>query len=190
MTFGLPRLFWQLLAVFLAFAGMTGATVFVAMPLLHITRTYSIPTRAMSPTIEAGDMIYTYEWAYRDAKPSRGDVVVFSAKGISGLEQGNDLAYIKRLVGFPGESISIHDDNVWVNGKAVPELAHFHYQPAGDFANVSDSPYVVPADSYFVLGDNPKRSKDGRFWGSVPAANLRGCAELCLWPPQRFGVIH
>ena len=190
MTFGLPHIFWRLLAVVFAVVGMIGLTIVFAFPVLHIGRFYSIPTRAMSPTIEAGDMIYAYEWAYRDAKPRRGDVVVFSGKGISGLDEYSDVKYVKRLVGFPGESVSIHDGNIWINGKAVPELARFNYQPAGDFANGSDSPYVVPADSYFVLGDDPQHSKDGRFLGGVPAENLRGRAVLRLWPPTRIGEIH
>src|SRR5262249_36535032 len=106
--------------------------------------------------------------------PVRGDVVVFVAPPNPSQD------YIKRIVGLPGDVITIRDTTVIVNGQPLKEF----YVKTEDQGN----PYppftnrVIPPNSYFVLGDNRNGSSDSRDWGCVPRSNIIGRAALVYWP--------
>jgi signal peptidase I len=117
--------------------------------------------------------------------------------------------YIKRLVGMPGERISIDPPWLKVNGEKVMEpesiariarqedgyagyqLVHFRALTTSRYALRKPSDFVpVEAHRYFVLGDNTRNSKDGRYWGTVPESNMVGPAWVVYWPfSSRWGVI-
>ena len=167
--------------------------LFVLLPACQIGRVFSIPADSMSPTIKKGDRIYVSQSMYWFTTPHRGDLVVFWTKNIAGFEKrGGDTntTFVKRLGGFPGESLSLHAGRLWVNGAPAPELAQFKYESTEDWLGHEGDSFIVSADGYFVLGDNSANSMDSRYWGCVPAANIRGCAFACLWPPQRLGFIR
>lgn len=146
---------------------------------------YKIPTGSMRPTLLEGDRIFVDKITFRFRPPERGEIVVFKYP----VDPKKD--FVKRLVAFGGEEVEIRDGSVWINGKRLTEPTEFqnHY-----YYNRSDWPYAkegavfqVPADSYFVLGDNSAQSSDSRNWGFVPKKYLIGKAFLIWWPVYRIG---
>jgi len=132
----------------------------------------------MKPTLLVGDYIVVGMNYYKKNDPKRNDLVVF----VYPLDPSKD--YIKRVIGLPGDRLQIVDKKVFINGTLceIPQAVHTNprIQPApvqaGDSPRDNFGPLVVPADSYFVLGDNRDFSYDSRFWGVVPRANLLGKA--------------
>jgi signal peptidase I len=117
--------------------------------------------------------------------PKAGDVVVFQAwkSAVSEFASGNNY-FIKRIVGVPGDTVEVHNYEVYVNGRKQPEV---------DFA-VEDSfqdrqveriktygPLKLAAGQYFVLGDNRSNSQDSRYYGPIDRADISGRAELVYW---------
>jgi len=176
-------------------------SIIIAFLLAMIIRTFlvqafKIPTGSMRPTLMEGDLIlvnkliYGAKVPFTDLRmpalrqPKRGDVVVF----IYPEDEKKD--FIKRLAGLPGEKITIKNGTIFIDGKALLDAAfsqRFYYN-RGDFAKEEEE-IIVPAESFFVLGDNSASSKDSRYWGFVPQNNILGEAILIYWPPQRIRII-
>ncbi len=149
---------------------------------------YKIPTGSMRPTLLEGDRIFVDKITFRFRAPERGEIVVFKYP----LDPKKD--FVKRLVAFGGEEVEIRNGSVWVNGNQLTQPGEFqnHY-----YYNRNDWPYSkegqifkVPADSYFVLGDNSAQSSDSRNWGFVPKKYMIGKAFLIWWPVYRIGFAH
>lgn len=162
-----------------------------------VVQAFKIPTGSMEPTLHGakwgGDKILVNKFIYRFQDPERGDIIVFSTKGIRGLDKGKD--YIKRLVGLPGDKVEIKQGNIFVNGKILEDpdifLQHRYFNTDfedGPFGHTGES-ITVPADSYFVLGDNSANSRDSRYWGFVPRKSIKGKAMVIYWPPSRVRVL-
>ena len=190
-------MFSSLIRIGLLWTGILGALLiglwllaFVFLPQLHIARPYRIPAGSMSPAIDKGDFIYVIEIAYAREAPSRGQVIVFSTNDIPFYKNDDEQNFVKRVAGLPGETLSWHGGQLWVNGKLAPELASLHYETMGEFPGADGTTFVVPKDRYFVLGDNSHNSFDSRFWGCVPAGSLRGRALVRFWPPSRVSWIQ
>jgi signal peptidase I len=132
---------------------------------------------SMSPTIFDGDRILVEPWSYMFGGAERGDVVVLRYP----LDPSVD--YIKRVIGVPGDDVTLAGGHVWVNGELLAEPY---------IAETDRESYVsahVRPGHYFVLGDNRPRSSDSREFGQVPADYLRGRVDVRLWPPARVGLI-
>ena len=137
----------------------------------------------MQPNYPNGEFLLTDKVTYRFNPPQRGDVIVFKAP----VNEEDD--YIKRIIGLPGETVSIKNGHVYINGKMLEEnyLASTLYTSGGLFLP-NDKEVVVPQDHFFVLGDNRPYSSDSRAWGFVPKQNIIGRAWLVYWPPQKAGL--
>jgi signal peptidase I len=109
--------------------------------------------------------------------PERGDVIVFR------YPRDPSRDFIKRIIGLPGDTVSISNGVVSVNGSALEES----YINNG--SNSDMDPKVVPAGSYFVMGDNRPNSSDSRTWGFVPEENIIGKAMFSYWPMSEFGGV-
>jgi signal peptidase I len=172
-----------------------------------IARPFKVPTSAMSPTIrgntrneqgveETGDHLFVAMTAYWFSKPKRGDIVVFRTDGIAAIapaQQGQ--FYIKRVVGLPDDRVSVERDRLCINGKPLEEPAIFKTldcPPVQIPLNLlaDGKVFEVPADSYFVIGDNWGNSYDSRSWGPLPSKNILGRASKIYWPPERAGNIE
>jgi signal peptidase I len=143
----------------------------------------------MVPTLQVDDRLIVDKVSYRFKDPQRGDIVVFdppdeAAVVCSGPKpQPTKDAYIKRIVGLPGEKIEIKQGRVYVNDRSITEE---YLQEAPEYYF---SPRVVPKDSYLVLGDNRNNSCDSHYWGFVPRTNIIGRAIVRFWPLNRLGEI-
>jgi signal peptidase I len=149
--------------------------------------------------ISAGDHLFVNRMAWNFGRPQRGDIMVFSTRGILGIRR-QDTFYIKRLVAKGGEQISIRPPHVLIGGKVMMESegmrkvstgaepGYWGYRNGGKLLFDPSVSYQVPEKHYFALGDNTLSSEDGRFWGSVPQANMVGPSFFVYWPfTKRWG---
>lgn len=142
-----------------------------------------IPSSSMEPTLLINDRLIIEKVGYHFNEPKRGDVVVFSAtKALQ--EQGYNEDFIKRIIGIPGDTVSISQGKVYVNGQVLREN-YIKDAPDYNFPEVT-----VPTGQYLVLGDNRNNSYDSHYWGFVPKENIIGRASVKFWPPQRMGSIN
>lgn len=141
-----------------------------------------IPSESMLPTLEIGDRLVVEKLSYYSHLPQRGDIIVF-APPPQLQEQGylGDQAFIKRVIGLPGETIEIKDRRVYVDRQLLTE-AYIAEAP-----NYLMSPVLVPSDRLFVMGDNRNNSNDSHVWGFLPKANIIGHACFRFWPLERLG---
>ncbi len=162
-----------------------GETLVVAFVLALIIRAFFlqvfwIPSGSMEPTLDINDRIVVNKVIYHFREPRRLETIVFRQVGIPGVPK-RDL--IKRLVGLPGETLQVKNGIIFINGQSVEE----NHTLNQDFANFG--PVKIPADSYFVMGDNRPASADSRYWGFLPKKNVIGPAFLRLWPLAKLGLI-
>ena len=153
-----------------------------------VVQTFFIPSGSMEPTLQIGDRILVNKLSYHLHGVDRGDIVVFSRPPTEncGGTPVNDL--VKRVIGLPGDVISLSDGYVYIDGKRLDES----WLPAseqgitvrGPFGNSSNlaHPYKVPANDYFVMGDNRTDSCDSRYWGPISKSLIVGKVELRVWP--------
>jgi signal peptidase I len=129
----------------------------------------------MAPTIQPNEVVVAHMSAYRKASPKRWDVVVLQPPPVAMPEK---TVWPLRVVGLPGESISIEADGIHINGKLVAQpdrIRDIRYVASIPRTRSTITfPYAIPANSYFVLGDNTTNSFDSRFWGAVPIQNILG----------------
>ena len=157
------------------------AGLLIVLRLCGLIIPFKIPTGAMTPAVSPGDHILMEGFTYVLRPPRRGDIVVFATKGIPGLPQ--DLSYVKRIAGEPGDQVRILDGQLFINGNLVTlsnRSGEIVYDlPPGSAASYVNTNVTVQPGSYFVLGDNSMNSLDSRFWGTVPRKNIKGRVGFC-----------
>lgn len=141
-----------------------------------------IPSGSMLPTLEINDRLIIDKLGYRFKDPQRGDIVVFSPTPALQKENFKD-AFIKRVIGLPGDKVQVKLGVVYVNDQPLQEQ-YIQEQPNYDYG-----PVVVPENQYLVLGDNRNNSYDSHYWGFVPRDNIIGQAVIRFYPFNRMGGI-
>jgi signal peptidase I len=152
---------------------------------LFVVQTFFIPSPSMSPTLKVGDRILVNKLAYRLHGVGRGDIIVFKAPPeVARACATNDTDLVKRVIGLPGETISDKNGTVYIDGKVLKEP----WLPKHDPNTFTPSfvPVKIPADNYFVLGDNRKVSCDSRYWGTVQRSLIIGKVDVRIWPLDRI----
>jgi len=168
------------------------AIVAIAVALLiqaFLVKPYRIPSESMENTLLIGDRVLVDRVSWRFSEPARGDIVVFHPPFAGPV-------LIKRIIGMPGDEISLSGDSVVIDGKplAEPYVRKVGGQavPTQPFDNglpwSLQEPYTVPPDSYFMMGDNRIDSGDSREFGPVSRDQLVGNAFARYWPPARIGA--
>lgn len=153
----------------------TGIRVFVA-------EARYIPSSSMVPTLQINDRLIVDKVAYRFSEPQRGDIVVFSPTDALRAQNFRD-AFIKRIIGLPGDTVQVTQNRVFINGQPLEE-DYIQDAPAYEWG-----PQVVPEGEFLVLGDNRNNSYDGHSWGFVPRDHIIGRATVRFWPVDRMGGI-
>ncbi|MBD2019611.1 signal peptidase I [Leptolyngbya sp. FACHB-36] len=141
-----------------------------------------IPSGSMLPTLQVNDRLIVDKIGYHFKTPQRGDIVVFSPTDALQKQNFHD-AFIKRVIGLPGEKVQVKAGRVYINDQALRE----NY--VADAAQYEYGPVTVPDGSYLVLGDNRNNSYDSHYWGFVPRDRIIGRAVVRFWPVDRVGEI-
>ena len=174
--------------------------VFVLVFTSYVAQATRVPTESMKPTIMVGDHFFldklgfkaNYPEAIRGYLPGRsldrGDIVAFVSPTLG------EIPFVKRLIGLPGDVIEISDKQLFVNGVGLDEPYKIHvdesvYRTAPwtpEELHVRDSygPVTLPANSYFVMGDNRDNSNDSRFWGFIRKEEIIGKPLFIYWSYQ------
>jgi signal peptidase I len=132
---------------------------------------------SMNPTLQDGEYILINKLAYKIGEPMRGDIVVF----VFPVNPEEDL--IKRIIGLPGDTITVQDGVLSINGVAMDE-PYINAPPA------YDGTWQVTDGELFVLGDNRNDSRDSHQWGLLPVENVIGRAVVIYWPPEEWQIIE
>ena len=155
-------------------------------------KAYRVPTGAMIPTLNPGDLILTSNRAYKSEQPRRGDIVVFTTRDIGEIARRSgepETIYVKRVVGLPGDRLEISDATLRVNGIPTtfgdPEKPLQYFEMGKWLQSNGSEPYSVPENCYFVLGDNSRNSYDSRFWGPIRREAILGRVTKIYWPWSR-----
>ena len=165
-----------------------------------VVQAFKIPTGSMEETLLIGDHLLVNKFVFGPAPTAaerallpigtikRRDILVFK------YPEEPDRDFIKRVIGLPGETIELREKKVYINGTALDEpYVHFLTAPAGpsEFHEVTSfdvrerfGPVTVPADHYFMMGDNRDNSQDSRYWGFLPRENIKGKSAVIYWSYQ------
>lgn len=158
-------------------------TIILSLALFLIINAISerirVESISMQPNLIPGDFVIVNKLAYRfGGTPELGDVIVFRYP-----PNPEQIPYIKRVIGLPGDNIHIASGKVYVNGELIVEsYIKVPTNRGGD--------WTVPDNSLFVMGDNRNNSSDSRAWGFVPLENIIGRAEVIYWPPAEWGLLN
>ena len=131
-----------------------------------------VPTGSMENTIHPDDRIFINRLSYVNSNPERGDIISFL------YPDDETENYLKRIIALPGETIESYDGQIYIDGTLLEEN-YIKEKSYDDFG-----PYVVPEDSYFVMGDNRNNSHDSRYWTNKFVANdkIIGKAAIKYYP--------
>jgi signal peptidase I len=135
---------------------------------------------SMLPRLEDRDRLFINKFVYNFSAIERGDVVVFH------YPRDPEKSYIKRIIGLPGDRLRIDHGVLWLNGRRQLE----RYVPGNYQDNRSVAEIVVPAESYFVMGDHRSISSDSRDFGPVERSLIYGKAVFIYWPARDAGVVR
>lgn len=153
----------------------------IALGLSLLIRTFVaeprfIPSDSMFPTLEINDRLVIEKVSYYLNSPQFGDIIVFTPPSqLQEIGYGADQAFIKRIIGKPGQIIEVKNGRVYIDNE--PQFERYiaeepHYQLP---------PVKVPDNSYFVMGDNRNDSNDSHVWGFLPKENIIGRAVFRFW---------
>ena len=134
--------------------------------------------QSMEPNLHQDQRLVVEKVSYRLHGPQRGDIVILPDPG------KGPLPLIKRVVGLPGERISIAAGKIYADGVVLDE-AYLAQVTSGDGRS-----WQVPPMQVFVMGDNRGNSRDSRYFGTVPVETLIGHAVFRFWPLDKFGLVH
>lgn len=164
--------------------------LFVALILALLIRLFVaeprfIPSDSMVPTLEIGDRLVVEKVSYHLHPPQFGDIIVFDPP-LQLQEYGfkKDQAFIKRIIGTPGQTIQVKGGKVYVDNRPLVE-PYIAAPP-----NYVLPPVQVPPGQYFVMGDNRPNSNDSHVWGFLPQENIIGHACFRFYPFDRFGIVR
>jgi len=159
-----------------------GAVVAALLIITFVGQSFVVEGSSMLPNLRDGERLLVEKITYRFREPARGEVVVFRHPG------DPSKRLIKRVIGLPGDTIAIAQGRVYVNGVALEE--DYINGPMVRWQTVG--PLVVPADHYFLMGDNRNASLDSRdpSLGFVAKSQIVGRAIVRYWPLPRVAAVE
>ena len=174
--------------------GVVVVAILVAVLLrTFVIATYSIPSGSMEPTLQVGDRIVVDKLSYHLHGVGRGDIVVFSTPPTENCAGPPVADLVKRVIGLPGEIVSLDDGSVYINGRLLPEPFLPPDVRDDTYPGPSTDPYAlhrafrVPPGDVYVMGDNRPESCDSRYWGPIRESTIVGKVDMRIWPLSRVG---
>ena len=153
-------------------------TVLIFLVIRFVIQSYHVEGASMQTTLTSDNFVIVNKVSYLFHAPQRGDVIVFHYP----LDTTRD--FIKRVIGLPCDTIAVDSTTVTVNGVTLKEP--YVKTPFNPVANK----WVIPANEYFVMGDNRQVSDDSRDWGCVPKDFIVGKAVAVYWPSKDWAIIN
>jgi signal peptidase I len=183
-----------------------GVSVVLALAMRQfVAEARFIPSGSMEPTLLVDDRLIIDKVSYKFSNPQRGDIVVFDPTDTLKAQKYTE-AFIKRVIGLPGDKVEVRDDKVTINGKSLEENYPSTIHPDQMIKIYNDKNQKDPSiplwsaeskgpdyqgtvapGQYLVLGDHRSNSLDGRVWGFVPKDRIVGKALVRFWPLNRLG---
>ena len=174
------------------------AALFLLFTNTFVIKTFFIPSGSMEDTLLIGDHLFVNRFIFGPTasaleqkllplrSPRRGDIVIFRSP------ERPTVDLVKRLIALPGDTVQLVNKQMFVNGQKVGEDPYVEHKDPRTFPNrpylseqmrLRDNfgPITIPEGRYFCMGDNRDYSYDSRFWGTVPAAYLKGRAFVIYW---------
>ena len=139
---------------------------------------------SMEPTFYGEDRLVVSRVNYLIGEPQRGDILVFNSLVESEAERG--IMLIKRVVGLPGDTVDIREQEVYINGEALPEP---YIKEPCQISRCREETWILGENEYFMMGDNRNNSRDSRRFGPVPITKIVGQVIFRYWPPSSIGLI-
>lgn len=164
------------------------ASIFLIL-YLTIVQPHKVNGQSMVPNFQHAEYLLTDKISYKLRDPQMGEVVVFHAPEAANCPKGSRCDFIKRILGVPGDTIEVKNNQIWVNGSPLNEVYipdDFKTMPG---AFTKDRVITLAEDEYFTVGDNREFSSDSRQWGPTPKQNIVGRAIFRYWPLSAAGVI-
>ena len=164
-------------------------TIVVTIVVVVLLKSYivinaTVPTGSMENTILPGDNLLGLRVAYLLEEPERGDVIFFY------FPDDETQKYVKRIIGLPGEKVTISDAKIYIDDSEVP--LEEDYLKEEWIAGIGPYEFQVPEGCYFVMGDNRNSSADARYWQNpyVAKEKIIGKAIFTYYPFDRWGVVE
>lgn len=161
------------------------AVVIAVILRMFVVQAYRVSSGSMEHTLLEGDFLFVNKFAYRFAEPQINDIIVFE------FPMNPTKDFIKRIVAGPGQTVEVKDKALLIDGQAVPIMAGMFHSDPDTLPELFSSrdqfgPMQVPADHYFVMGDNRDDSQDSRFWGFLDKSHIKGKALFIYfsWAPD------
>ena len=161
-----------------------------------VIKPFLVPTSSMANTIQQNERVLVDCVTFHLFGIHRGDIIVFKVP-----TSVSTTPLLKRVIGLPGDTLSLRDDRVYVNGKLLNEpylrLPDGSLTPTSAAPNYGtpsepwslEQPYTVPAGRYFVMGDNRTKSDDSRYWGTVSRSAVIGRVFAIYWPLSHIKIL-
>ena len=169
----------------LSWAGYFIAAILIAFVLkTYIIINATVPTGSMESTIMPDDDIFGFRLSYINCTPERGDIIIFK------FQDNENERYVKRVIGLPGEKVTIKEGQVFINESTEPLKEEYIKEEWTNAAGPYE--FEVPEGCYFVMGDNRNNSYDSRYWTNtyVKEEQIIGKALWIYYPFSRFGAIN
>ncbi len=164
-------------------AKVVGIALLVVIPIrMYLFQPFLVRGDSMKPNFHNGDYLIIDELSYRFQDPQRGDVIVFK------FPEDTRQRYIKRIIGLPGEIVSINNDTITISKDQKTFQLKESYIPTS-LPTLGNETITLGNNEYFVLGDNRPFSSDSRVWGTVPAQDIIGKVALRVFPLNAFAAI-
>ena len=175
--------------------GVVAVALVVAFLLrTFVIATYSIPSGSMEPTLQVGDRIVVDKLSYDFHGVDRANIIVFSTPPKEDCAGPPVADLVKRVIGLPGETISLSGGNVFINGQLLAEPWLASTEQGKTYPGPSPAPYSlhsafkIPSGDVYVMGDNRTLSCDSRYWGPIKESTIVGKVDLRIWPLSRLGL--
>jgi len=175
--------------------GVVVVAVVIAILLrTFVVATFSIPSGSMEPTLQVGDRIVVDKLSYHLHGVDTGNIIVFATPPDENCAGAPVADLVKRVIGLPGQTISLSQGRVYIDGKVLaepwlpPSVRDETYPGPSNQPYSLHQAYRVPSGDVYVMGDNRPESCDSRYWGPVAESTIVGKVDLRIWPLSRLGL--